>query len=197
MSLDYDAMQAAIKSAVVAGTGLRADNVLWAYQKFQGGARPANERHITMLIGPSAPLGIDGYTTFYDDSRAVGEEVELRTISIREFGVLIQCFGGTPAGNGSALATLQRFRDRLALPSVRDYLTAAGVSPFSPGTVNYVPGVEGTKFEGRATLEMRCYVNASESDYAGYIAKVSGSYEYTDAGTFVVLEGTFSEELEE
>ena len=192
MALDYDAMEAALKSAVVAGTGLPAANVVWAYQPFQAGARPSNERHITMLLGPSVPIGIDGYTTTYDESRALGEEIELATISQREFGVLFQCFGGPPAGNRSALATLQRFRDRLALPSVRGYLTDAGMSPFSPGVVNYVPGVDGTRFEGRATLETRLYIDASESDFVGFITRVIGNYEfYAEAGTFVALAGTF------
>lgn len=191
MSLDYAAMQAAIKSAVVAGSGLPARSVLWAYQAYQGQERPQNERFITMMIGPSISHGIDSFDVTTDLNRPLGQEVILTTSTVQEFGIMLQCFGGTPAGNGTALQALERFRNRLALPTVRGYFTDAGMSPFNSGTVQYVPAIEGTKFESRAVLDMRCYVEASETDYVGFIARVSGNYEFTDAGTFVVLDGTF------
>jgi hypothetical protein len=193
VALDYDAMQTAIKAAVAEGTGLPTANVLWAYEKYQGGSRPRNERFVTITLGPSVSLGIDSYDTSIDSSRALGQEVELRTSSVQRFGLLIQCFGGTPMGNGSAMQALQRFRNRLALPSVRDHVYSAYVSPFDAGTVQYVPGIEGTKFEGRATLDMRCYVEASEVEYTGFINRVIGEYDIY-IGTFIVLEGTFDEQ---
>ena len=173
MSLDYDAMEAAFHDCAVAATGLPSAAVRWAYAAYQGVPRPVGQRFITMQLGPSVPVGIDGVDTDYDGTRAPGEEIEYKTVAPREFRWYLQCFGGTPNGNTSALATLQKLRERLPLTSVRAHLTGAGISPFAPGAIQYVPSIEGTKFESRATFECRCSVDASESEFCGFIAHVT------------------------
>ena len=172
MTLDYDALQDAIVDAVATGTGLDSDQVVWAYDAYQGGERPVGERFVTLMLGPSVSLGIPGYTTDIDLTRALGSEVELKSTVVQRFRLYLQCFGGTPIGSTSAFATLERFRNRLGLPSVRDKFTDAGVSPFDPGSVQHIPFIEGTKFESRATLEVQCYIDASESEFCGFISRV-------------------------
>jgi hypothetical protein len=172
VSIDYDAAQEAIRDAVVAGTGLDDDQVMWAYNAYQGGERPVGERFVTLMLGPSTTLGVPGYTTDIDTSRPVGTEVELKSTVVQRFRIYIQCFGGTVIGSTSAMATLERFRNRLGLPSVRDLFTTAGISPFDSGGVTNIAHIEGTKFESRATLEVQCYIDASESDFCGFIDHV-------------------------
>lgn len=172
MSLDYDAAQEAIRDAVVEGTGLDDDQVIWAFDAYQGGERPAGERFVTLMLGPSTSLGVPGYTTDIDLTRALGTEVELKSTVVQRFRLYLQCFGGTVIGSASAMATLERFRNRLGLPSVRDLFSAGGISPFDSGSVSHIPHIEGTKFESRATLEVQCYIDASESDFCGFISRV-------------------------
>ncbi len=124
------------------------------------------------MLGPSTTLGVPGYTTDIDTSRPVGTEVELKSTVVQRFRIYIQCFGGTVIGSTSAMATLERFRNRLGLPSVRDLFTTAGISPFDSGGVTNIAHIEGTKFESRATLEVQCYIDASESDFCGFIDHV-------------------------
>jgi hypothetical protein len=150
---------------------------------------------VTMMVGPSTPIGVDGLTTTFDATRDLGEEIEVSTNATREFRLYLQAFGGTPMGNRSALAVLQKARERLSLPGVRSLMTDEGISPFAPGPVQYVPSIEGTKFESRATMEIRCYVRADEQEYTGYITRVcmSGTF-YGQSGTFLVpmSSGTFN-----
>jgi hypothetical protein len=182
VSINYATIQEAIRTSVVAGTGLDDGQVVWAYNAYQGGERPAGERFVTLQLGPSTSIGIDGYSTEIDLGRPNGSEVELKATTIQKMGVYISCFGGTPIGNTSAYATLERFRNRLGLPGVRNLLLNAGLAPFDAGTVTNIPHIEGTKFESRAVLEMRCYLDVNESDYAGFIAHVHAT---GTVGTFI------------
>lgn len=190
MSLDYDAIQTAISAAVVSGTGLDADHVLWAYESYQGGERPAGESFVTLQLGPSSTIGIDGFDATTDLTRPAGQEVQLKATTLQSFRIYLQAFGGTPTGNTSSLAVLERFRNRLGLPSVRDLLAGVGISPFDSGSVANVPFIEGSKFESRATLEVRCYLDIDETDFVGFFDRVTGTGElkldqYTTVGTFV------------
>lgn len=172
MSLNYDTLEAALRTWVTTASGLDNAHVLWAYRAYQGGQRPAGEPHITLMLGPSVPVGIDGVWDSTDLTRAAGQEIKLATIAIRAVTLTLQCFGGTPAGAGSAVALLTKVREKLALPSIRTALNVAGISPFAPGAVQTVPQVQGSKLEPRAVLEVRCYVDASESEYVGFIEHV-------------------------
>ena len=189
MSLDYYAIESAIAAAVVSGTGLDADQVLWAYEAYQGGERPAGERFVTLQLGPSMSIGIDGFDATTDLTRAVGSEVQLKATTLQQFTLYVSCFGGTPTGNTSAGATMERFRNRLGLPSVRGLLSAVGISPFDSGSVQNVPFIEGTKFESRSVLEMRCYIDVDETDFCGFISRVTGTGELMLDETMTI--GTF------
>lgn len=172
MSLDYDAMQTALSAWVVAASGLDADDVLWAYSKYQGGSRPTSTPHITLRLGPSVIVGMDGLQITTDLTRPVGTEVQIATTALRRIVVRLQAFGGTPDGGDSAFAMLCKVRDRLRLPSVRDPLAAAGFSPYDPGAVMDVSFIDSTRFESRAQCDIGFYVDASESDYVGFIEHV-------------------------
>ena len=173
MGLDFGAINTALKAWAVAGTGFAADRVLFDWEKYQGGARPTGGAHVTIQIGPGASHSIDGYTTDTDLSRGDGREIRLKTVAMRAFTVTLQAFGGIPAGNGSALSVLSRLREKSVLPSVRDILTAGGIAPFEFGTVRYIPSIQGTKFEGRSMLEVRCYLDCSEEEYTTFFRSVT------------------------
>lgn len=173
MSLNYDAAQTAITTAIASASGLPAADVRWAYHAYQGVPRPAGRQFITMMFGPVLSTGLDGQFAVTDLTRPAGTEVELRTLAQCEFTLMLQAFGGTPDGNTSAGATLTKVQRKLALRSVRNILRAASISPFGPGAVRYIPSIEGSKFESRAALDVRCYVDASESEFIGFIASVT------------------------
>ena len=182
--MDYDALQAAMKACMVAATGLTADRVLFDYAAYQGGARPVDGPFLTMRIGPTIPVGaIDGLVTIIHDDGKPGEEVEIATQATREFTWTVQMFGGTPMGNGSPVARLSRARERLRLPSVRSLLSAVGVSPFGPGSVRFIPQIEGTKFEARAVMDVRCYGDFSTSEFCTYIETVRLTDEFVTPHT--------------
>lgn len=186
MSLDYAAMQTALSAWVVAASGLDADDVLWAYSKYQGGPRPTLTPHITLRLGPSIIVGQDGLTTSVDLTRPAGTEIELKTTALRRLVVRLQAFGGTPDGGDSAFAMLCTVRDRLRLPSVRDPLGEAGFSPYDPGAVMDVSFIDSTRFESRAVCDVGFYVDASESDFIGFIEHV----QITDEIEALALTGT-------
>ena len=125
-------------------------------------------------------------------TRPAGQEVRQTTCGVCEMTVTIRCFGGTPDGNHSPLAILQKARMRLALPRVRDTLTSAGISPIGPGSAVYLPAIAGTQFEGRANLPIRCFVDASEEDFCGYIdwVTVKGTITNPDATITVDVHGS-------
>ena len=186
MSLDYAAMQTALSAWVVAASGLDAEDVLWAYSKYQGGARPTSTPHISLRLGPSIIVGQDGLESLTDLTRPAGTEIELRTTALRRLVVRLQAFGGTPDGTDSALAMLSRVRDRLRLPSVRDPLSSAGFSPYDPGAIMDVSFIDSTRFESRAVCDVGFYVDASESDFIGFIEHV----QVTDEIESLALTGT-------
>jgi hypothetical protein len=171
--MNHTTIQSALQTCVTAASQLPSAQVLWAWQAYQGGERPTGRQFITLQLGPYVPVGLDYVTDSTDLTRPAGSEIKFEAVMPREVNLYLQCFGGTPSGSGSAFATLTRLRDRLLLPSVRAALLAAGVSPFNPGTVRHLPFIEGTKLESRAALDINCYVNASESETAGFIDHVS------------------------
>lgn len=175
--MNLDAVMTAIKAGITAAAAPKIRTILWERERYQGTARPTNEPFVTMQLGPFIEVGTDGTWTEFDDTRDEGEEIEVFTLAQRQVLLRLQCWGGTAFGSGSAFGLLNRLRERLILPSVRDIFSAQGVAPAAVDSVRDLSAVFGTSMESRALCDIRCNVDAStqgsdDSDYCGYIKHV-------------------------
>ena len=157
----------ALRTAIVATTGLAAGNVIWAQQD---ASRPAGA-WISLAFLSLAEAG----PPWLDVTEAVppvdGAEI-LHTVRAQIVGSLeAQCFAGDATGAGSAVALLERVRERLRFPSVADPLVAAGVAVLDRGPVQQIGGgvLNSAVFEPRAVLVLR----------------FSAASEVTETGTFI------------
>lgn len=138
----------------------------------QDGARPTKP-YAAIHIGDVVPIGIvDPVETVYNSGQPNGSEISMRATGMREFHASISCFTDQTRGDGAARAFLARAQTALSLPSVRDALSLAAVSPFDVGPVQNVSAVLGTKFESRAVLDIGFYTLQSFTEYTGYIGSV-------------------------
>lgn len=181
MATDWATIEDALRGWVKTATAYPDARVIWAEQT---GARPVGSI-ITLRLSDVGMVGlIDELVTETDLTRAAGEEIELRAEGIREFGVTLQAYGDPVTGLSTARAALAKCQTALMLPSVRDALETAGMTPFSVGPVQNVTALNHTLFEGRAVQETRFYTRASLSEYTGYIASVEWDFTDTDNPNF-------------
>jgi hypothetical protein len=165
------AIETALKAWASAASGLLTDRVMMSYDAYQGGERPVGGPFITIRMGVSARMGaLDTLHESFDATRAAGKEFKLQVLAQRDIGVIVECWGGLPSGDGSAYSILETLRARTRLPSVRALLTNANVSPYSMGAVGHNPYVEGTKYESRAMLSMNIYACLTDEEYVGYFS---------------------------
>lgn len=166
----WENVEDAIRTWVKNASGLSDAHVLWAEQT---GARPPSGDFMTIRLGDIVPLGaVDELLELTDLDRPAGQEIELRAMGVREFHVSVQAFSAATVRGNTARAQLARVQNALRLPSFRDALDEVGLSPFDAGTVRNVTELVGTKFEGRAVLDVRFYVADTVSEFVGYIDDV-------------------------
>lgn len=169
--MNFTTIENALRAWVVAASGYPEGRVIWADQN---GPRPTGDV-ITMQLRDIVTLGAaDEIIETTDLGRPAGQEVEVKAEGMREFACLLQCYTEATNGDSSGRAVLTRVQTHLGLPTVGDALKAAGVSVHDRGTVQYVPGIANTNFEGRATLEVQCNGSDAAVEYVGYIATVTG-----------------------
>jgi len=164
----------AIQAAVARASGLDAGQVVW---KDQDRGQPLTD-YVALRLGGGITLGVDYIQTSTDLTRAPGQEVELKVRGRREVPLEVECFTSESVSGraGSALELCSRIMAGLTLPSVRAILAAQDVSPFDPGTPNWIPDVPSTRFRGRAVATVRCYMPPpTVVEYAGFIERVSGT----------------------
>lgn len=162
----------AVRAWVVAASRYAEDAVIWANEN---GNRPTGNV-ITLSLANTRSLGACDAVEFLTNGVVEGEEVEVKVRGEREHVLRIQAF--TPdATNGetSARAVLLDVQTRVVLPSIADALAVAGVSVFDRGSVQYVPAIANTAFEGRGILEVRLYAVESASEKTGYVGTVEGN----------------------
>lgn len=150
MALSWTTLENAIVAAVRAASGLASGAVFWAEQN---GDIPAGT-YVSMRMG-----GIEADPTMTpEETRTTVGAVTSSTIRTpKRFTVSMQVFTSAARGDSSARAIASKIQSSLALPSIRGDLIAAGLGLLDAGAVQYVPGIKGTKFEGRAVLEPRFY----------------------------------------
>lgn len=181
MATAWATIEDALRTWVKSATSYPDARVIWAEQ---AGSRPSGDI-ITLRLGDVVPLGVvDDVVQETDLNRTAGTEVELRAEGIREFGLTLQAYGSAVTGTSAARAALAKCQTALALPTIRDALETAGVTPFEIGPVQNVTALNHTLFEGRAVLEVRFYTRDSLSEYTGYIASVEWDFIDVDNPTF-------------
>lgn len=166
---NWDDYEQAIRQWVIEASGLNTTKVIRAEQN---GPRPATP-FAEVRVGDAIAVGAaDAVERYYDPFADPGEEVTLVVRGLRELEVTVRVFTDASVGAESARALLEKTRTALGLDTFRDILQDAGVTVFDRGVVQHLPGVLDTRWEGRATLTVRAYVEDTVSETTGYIDSV-------------------------
>lgn len=182
MSVTWADIENALRTAVVNGTTEMDDEqIIWSDQ---GGPRPTTN-FITLSLGPLTTVGQPTITNTFDEDAAAGEEMETAVTILQAFTLRIQAFDFESTGDPTARGSLSRLQASLALPSQRAALASVGISIFDYGSVQPNAVAANGRFEARAILDVRCYLNESVSERNTYIESVEVTDTSTDA-TFVV-----------
>lgn len=179
MPANWQAVQDAIFAWAVAASGYPSDKVIWLDQD---GTAPSGDYLILSILGSDTVEGpLAHYRT--DPAKPPGQEVVLTVGGTRSVQVEAQVLTSATVTATDALATAERMRTRTSLPSVRDILLSAGVSPYDQGTVQQVNQVRAASFVGRAVYQFRAYLADLVEDRLTYIQKVQA----TETGTGMVV----------
>lgn len=171
-----DAMQAAI----AASGHLDPARVIWAWQDVDQPPDP----YVKLAMPSIETLGLDFLAMDFDATRPPGQEYRIQPQGQREVPLEMEVFTDQTADGGAAIFLAESIKTGLLRPSVRQILTAVGVSPFDPGRVSYAPALVAVGFRGRATCTIRCYCPAQAvAEYVGYIAIVNGTLTATGGAT--------------
>ncbi len=163
---DATTIQNAIHAWLSAATGLPC---VWEKQNGLP-QRPAS--YVSMDLGTMTGVGGDVLTHDYSAARPLGQEVEVTAEKSGEWVLKVQAFLELQPGQTGdmAVALLSKAVARLALPSVRDSLHAAGMGVVDVGSVLNLTGLASVKWQGRATVDVRLSVIESVSERVGYFA---------------------------
>ena len=182
MPANWQAVQDAIFAWAVAASGYPSDKVIWLDQD---GTAPSGDYLILSILGSDTVEGpLAHYRT--DPAKPPGQEVVLTVGGTRSVQVEAQVLTSATVTATDALATAERMRTRTSLPSVRDILLSAGVSPYDQGTVQQVNQVRAASFVGRAVYQFRAYLADLVEDRLTYIQKVQATETGTGMGVSVV-----------
>lgn len=183
-----DTFEGALVAWVVRSTGIPAGKVILARQDGPRPAPPFAEVGIVGLI----PLGaVDAKEYEILPSEDALEDVRELVRSPREMPVLVRIFTSSAIGPNSALALALRAQSALGLTGTRDALGDAGVTVFDLGNITPIPAMFGTKWEGRAQLDPRFYVELTTAEVGAitYIKDVELTNEEPDPDHVVTVEG--------
>lgn len=172
--ISWATLEDAVRTWVVAATGLAADRVYFSSQDL-----PISELapRVSILLGDLVNIGQDSRDHDYDPSRPAGQEIEITAKGMRELVVDLQAFAPLTVGGGTtARSLLSTAQAVLSLPSIRDALNAAGLGVLEQGNVQRIPQPKNATTEDRATLSVRFAVSQSVSERTGYIETVVASY---------------------
>lgn len=162
--MSYAAIENALRAWVKTATGFADGKVIWSAQN---GPRPDGP-FVALTLGAPVALGQDEITHNFDAGRPDGSKIEHVVRGVRELSLEVAVFDADVVGDASAIALVSKLQTALRLPSVRDALNAAGLSPISTATQN-LAAVLGNDFEGRANLDVRFYAPVSASELGTYI----------------------------
>ena len=171
MAANWQAVQDAIFAWAVAASGYPSDKVIW---RDQDGFAPSGDYLILSILGSDTVEGpLAHYRT--DPLKPPGQEVILTVGGTRSVMIEAQVLTSATVTATDALATAERMRTRTSLPSVRDILLSAGISPFDMGTVQQVNQVRAANFVGRAVYAYRAYLADLVEERGTYIQAVQAT----------------------
>jgi hypothetical protein len=171
MSASWSAIQDAIYQWAVAASGYASDKVIW---RDQDGFAPLGDYLILSILGSDTVEGPVRHERT-DPAKPPGQEVILTVGGTRSVLIEAQVLTSQTITATDALATAERMRTRTALPSVRDLLLSAGISPFDAGSVQQVNQVRAANFVGRAVYAYRAYLADLVEERGTYIQKVQAT----------------------
>lgn len=110
-----------------------------------------------------------------DDTRPVGQQLEVGHSRPMTLSVRVQAFSPGTTGGAWAVPLLEKASTDLALRTVREGLRAAGLGLFDVGAIQNVSGLMSTKWEGRAAMELQFHVMATAQELMGYITETQAA----------------------
>lgn len=173
--IDWPTIETAIRSWVIAGSGLDPSKVFFAGQ---GSTRPLAP-FITIQVVDVKPLGRDWTDTDDNPTPTPGNEIITTVRGERECTLQLQCFGtsGGPGsqafGASSCRALIERVFTACNLPSNAVALDDAGVGIGYFNTVQAMGAIiNSTTWEPRAVGTMMFYLASEMSETGTYIETV-------------------------
>lgn len=138
-------------------------------RSYQDGPRPSDPFVHFAITRIDAIGAADSLQNFTD---VPGDTVIEVVRGVREIAVLVQAHTASAVGPSAARALLAKAQVALRSSVVKETLHNAGMTCFDAGSIQVVPVVLDTRWEGRAALTCRFYVEEIASADVGYIETV-------------------------
>lgn len=159
-------VETAIRTWLVAGTGVPLERVFWAAQ---GVPRPSTTPYVVMSLGETSARG-RWVTHRAAASPVPGADIETVAQSAETVTLSVQLIGGGACGAAAARELLTKAVRRLGLPGQRAAFRAVKVGVGTIGPVRAVPApLHATVFEPRAVLEVRLHLTGEATELTTYI----------------------------
>lgn len=172
--LDWTVCENALHAWLVSATGLDAAKVVWANQD---GPEPTGAFVTLKVLAFTPAPGLDALVQTYDAGGAAGADLILAVDARRQLSVSVQAFSPAVTGPTSARALLAKAQAALALPGVRSGFSAARLASFNASGITDVSAVRETKWQSRASMEVRFHAVDSVSERTTWIATAEVSQE--------------------
>lgn len=169
--ITWTTVEAALQAWAVAGTGLGTGSVIHAGQAGPRVAAPFVTIERISLTGN----GMDAIVVRAAAVPAPGAEIEIAAVGERVATFKIAAYagpGGTPVGNSSPGALLERMRSMAWLPGRIEAFHAAGLGLSNVDTVNEIKGQFGGILEPQAWMTARFHLSSEVVETATYIESV-------------------------
>lgn len=167
--MDIDAINAALRSWLLAVTDLSDGKVIDAYQEDAGSPPPRPAPPFAVIY---QPLAINRRGLFDEERLDADTDGVITRCALRQFPVQVQFFGpGSVARAQDAADGLERF-------DVRELLAAVGLGVINPGAVANQTGLLQTRYEQRAQIEPVFALSYQSTEDVGWVETVSGTATY-------------------
>ncbi len=176
MALDWQTIENALQTWIVAATGLPTSAVIFASQNAPAPAMPYATIKISGPRGTMAQPALQIETNLLNPA---GEEIEQTVTLHQEVTVSCQVYAAATAGTGTAKEYLEKARTALFLPTRLDALSTAGLAVVEMGDTQDLTALLGTAWESRAAMDVRMNLVDTAVEKTGYIATVETTDETT------------------
>jgi hypothetical protein len=131
-------------------------------------------RAYALDVTPSGLLSLgDGVSTYlHHADPVVGTELLIDYTTPAEFMLRVQVFTAEVRGNSAAPALLSKIHSYLETETARDALASAGLVVIDRGSIQNLTALVETRFEGRASLDIRMRFADGGQETATYIGSV-------------------------